>query len=401
MAFIKDINDLPRIAVLAETSLAAGRDILSGVSDYVRAHDQWIVYMYPHDIDKPPPSWFREFRCDGIIIRLHDERVAQAVLEKHVPVVDVLGVYNRGKYPLVHTDNRAIGRLAAEHFRDRGFVNFGYIGIDDEYWSCERQESFASRVKELGGQCSVLTWSNEYEATSDVQAQMKLITDWIRKQPLPLAIFVCSDPRALILRNSLFQAGYVIGRDVAVLGVGNDLAFCEMPSPSLSSIDANHRQVGYEAAALLDAMIKGAPAPQSPVLVKPLDIVVRESTDFLAVPDKELQMAINFIRQNATNGLSVDDVVEACCLSRSVLQRRFMKHLGQTVHDCILQEKTRRAIKMIRDTSESIENIAAATGFQYVQSLNKALRRLYGHSACDYRRGITQEPAPVSSRRGN
>lgn len=390
---------ISHVAILAETSLMAGRDILSGVADYVRSHEQWSIFTYPHDIDRPPPAWFREFHCDGIIIRLHDERIAQAVREKNVPVVDVLGIYDQGRYPLVHTDNVAIGQLAADHFRERGFVHFGYVGIHDEYWSCERQKAFVSRVEEFGGHCSALTWSNDFESNNDVQTQMKLITDWMRKQPLPLAIFVCSDPRTLILRNALSLGGYVIGRDVAILGVGNDVALCDMPTPSLSSIDANHRQVGYEAAALLDSMMKGNAAPSEPLLIKPLDVVVRESTDFMAVPDKELQMAVNFIRQNATAGLSVDDVVQACCVSRSVLQRRFMKYLGQTVHDSILQEKTMRAIKMIRYTNESIEHIATATGFQYVQSLNKALRRLYGHSACDYRRGVTGEVTRFQDKR--
>jgi LacI family transcriptional regulator len=379
------VRRMPQVGVLIETSLAAGRDMLAGIAEYVRRHEQWIIYMYPHDIDKPPPTWFRQWRCDGVIVRLHDARIAEAVLDKKKPVVDVLGVYDRGRYPLVHTDNTAIGRMAAEHFHQRGFISYGFFGLKDEYWSVERQESFTARVEEMGHTCASLAWSNRYERRSTLPDRMKLIGDWLRTLRLPAAIFVSDDPRALILRDAAMNAGFVTGRDIAILGVGDDRAFCEMPTPSLSSVDADHKRVGYEAAALLDAMMRGKAAPDSPVLVPPRDVVVRESTDFLAVPDEALQRALSFIRRHAVDGIGVDDVARACHMSRSVVQRRFREHLGQTIHDFILQEKTRHAIRLIRETNDSIENIARTAGFEYVQSLNKALRRLYGRSASDYR----------------
>ncbi len=379
------LRRFPHVGVLIETSLAAGRDMLAGIAEYVRRHEQWIVYMYAHDIHQPPPLWFRQWRCDGIIVRLHDARVAEAVLDRNRPVVDVLGVYDRGLYPLVHTDNVAIGEMAADHFHQRGFVNYGFFGLKDEYWSLERRDAFVARVAENGHTCSCLTWTNHYERRSPIPARLTLITDWLKQLRLPTAIFVSNDSRAMILRDAAISAGYVVGRDLAILGVGNDRAFCEMPAPSLSSVDADHKRVGYEAAAVLDKMMKGEAAPSDPVLVPPREVVVRESTDFLAVPDEGLRLAVNFIRMRAVESIGVDDVADACHMSRSVLQRRFKEHLGQTVHDVILQEKTRHAIRLIRETTDSIENIARAAGFHYVQSMNKALRRMYGRSAGDYR----------------
>lgn len=378
-------NQYLQIGVLIETSLAAGRDMLAGIAEYVRRHDQWIIFKYAHDIDKPPPPWFQQWRCDGIIVRLNNARIAKALEDREVPIVDVQGVYDRDRYPLVHTDNVAIGQLAAEHFQQRGFASFGYFGLKDENWSVERHESFAACVKEMGFECGCLTWTNRYENRSSMPEQMALIGNWLRTLQLPTAVFVCNDTRALILRDAALSAGFAVGRDIAILGVGNDEAFCETPTPALSSIDADHRKVGYEAAHLLDRMMKGKPAPSQPVLIPPRDVVVRESTDFLAVQDDALRNALGYIRENATEGITVDDVAEACFMSRSVLQRRFRDHLNQTVHGFILQEKTRRAIRLIRDTNESIENIAHRTGFEYVQSLNKALRRLYGRSAGEYR----------------
>jgi len=192
------IRDIPQVAVLVETSLAAGRDMLGGIAEYVRRYGPWRIYLEPHDIDKPPPAWFRRWHGDGIIVRLHDARIAEAVAGKAEPVVDVLGVHGRGRYPLVHTDNRAIGRLAADHFHERGFVSYGFAGIRDESWSDERQRAYAERVAEFGYDCAVLTWSNQDERRTPLSARTKRIAAWLRTLRLPVGVYVSSDARAIV-----------------------------------------------------------------------------------------------------------------------------------------------------------------------------------------------------------
>lgn len=385
----RNTNRVPLVAALVETSLAPGRDILTGISNYVRQHGPWMVYVTPHHINTPPPGWFRDWKGDGIIVRLHDDRIARAVADKDVPVVDVLGMCGRQKYPLVHTDNQAVGRMAADHLRERGFVHFAYVGLDDENWSLERREAFAARLRELGCDCAPMMWSGRSEKSVSFLKRVTHIAEWLRSLPLPLAVFVCDDARALFVRDAIQLAGLTVGGDVALLGVGNDPLLCGMFAPALSSIDADHQRVGYEAAAMLHAMMRGKDVGVRSLLVPPRDVVVRESTDFLAVHDDPLRRALDFIRQHAVEGIGVDEVVRACHTSRSVIQRRFRHNLNQSIHECIAQERARRAIRLIRETNDSIENIAAAAGFQYVQSLNKTLRSLYGHSASDYRSRVT------------
>lgn len=140
----------PRVALLVETSLSSGQDILLGIGQYIREHGPWAVYQQPHDLSQPPPDWFRQWEGDGIIARLQDGRVARAAESKRVPVVDVLGVQQQLGIPLVHVDNRAIAEMAAEHLFDRGFTNFAYFGLGDEYWSTEREQGFREYVGARG-----------------------------------------------------------------------------------------------------------------------------------------------------------------------------------------------------------------------------------------------------------
>ena len=69
-----------------------------------------------------------------------------------------------------------------------------------------------------------------------------------------------------------------------------------MALPPLSSIEAAHNRVGYEAAALLAGMLKGQAAPRKPLLIAPREIIARPSTDMLAVGDPVIATALRLIR---------------------------------------------------------------------------------------------------------
>ena len=78
------------------------------------------------------------------------------------------------------------------------------------------------------------------------------------------------------------RIGAAVPDQVAVLSVDNDEYLCGLSLPSLSSIDLNSEQTGYQAAALLDRMMEGKrPARHLPEIA-PAGVVVRRSTDVLA-----------------------------------------------------------------------------------------------------------------------
>lgn len=380
---------IPQVALLVETSLSSGRDILAGIGRYVSEHGPWALYAEPHDRAQPPPRWFVRWRGDGIIARVQDARLTRLLLAKRVPVVDVLGVHRPPCFPLVHVDNAAIGRMAAEHLRDRSFTHFAFFGLSDEYWSQERHQAFAAHLRKKGCACRLLTLPRH---RMDGTAWRELVTQVagrLRTLPRPVAILLCSDVPGLLLREACLQAELKIGVDVALLGVGNDRLLCEMNTPTLSSVEPNHFEVGYRAAQLLARLMCGGSAPRRPILVPPLHVAIRESTDFLAVPDAALSRALLFIRARAAEGIGVDDVVRHAFVSRSVLQRRFRSLIGRSIHAEILRERTQQALRLLRETKLSVTEVAAKSGFAYVQSLNKALHRLHGRSAGAHRDAAT------------
>ena len=84
------------------------------------------------------------------------------------------------------------------------------------------------------------------------------------------------------------NCGIAVPEQIAVLGVDNDPVICGVCHPPLSSIELGSDRIGYEAAALLDRMMAGRRPPNGDVLVEPVEIVTRQSTDTLAIDDPEV-----------------------------------------------------------------------------------------------------------------
>jgi LacI family transcriptional regulator len=377
------------VALVIETSLASGRDILRGIARYARGHGPWSIYHEPRSLEESVPHWLRDWDGDGIIARVQNARIAEAVADSGVPVVDVLGVARRPELPLAHVDNAAIARLAAVHFLERGFRHFGYCGVDGVNWSDERREAFARAVDAAGGPCSIFsfrsraTWEDEQER----------LAAWVGSLPRPCAVMACNDPRGQKVLEACRRVGARVPDEMAVVGVDNDEPICAIADPPLSSVMPDHERVGYEAAALLDRLRAGVAGPGEVVLVPPLGVVARPSSDAMALDDREVAAAIAFIRERACRGLGVDEVCRKVALSRSTLQRRFRAALGRTVHDEIVRVRLGRARELLAETDLPIATVAERCGFGHQEYLGVVFRARLGQTPASYRRSAGRAAA--------
>src|SRR5688500_7379368 len=134
-----------RVALILESQVAPRRRMLSGVARYVHEHEPWAIYLKPAGVEKSLPAWLREWHGDGIIAAVFDPET-EVVTDFGIPVVDVVGVLRRANVPLVHTNDRSVGRVGAEHLLERGFRNFGFIEYPENFWSVHRREGFQRTV---------------------------------------------------------------------------------------------------------------------------------------------------------------------------------------------------------------------------------------------------------------
>jgi LacI family transcriptional regulator len=389
------------IALAVETAGGAGRDILRGIARYAKERGQWRLLHQSGTLDESLSLVFREARTgevDGVIVRVTDARVARNAARLQVPVVDVLGAAE-SRLPLVHVDDVAIGRLGAKHFLERGYRSFACCGPRQTrglLWSGERAKAFEGAL----GKAFVLPrfeWRLSDEPRK-VESELRRLARWIGDLPKPVGIFATVDALGRRVLDACRRAGLEVPGSVAVLGVDNDEILCELAHPALSSIDANHFGVGFEAAALLDRMLKGEEARRSRKLLEPVGMVVRSSTQRWGVHDPGLAAALSVIHERACKGASVDDVVAKVGLSRRTLERRFRDYVGRSIYEEILRVRIARVEELLGGTDLPIKSIASEAGFSHPEHLSALYRARGGRSPTEYRnqvRRATRQPAKV------
>jgi LacI family transcriptional regulator len=376
---------MKRVAILVETALASGRSILTGISQYLHEQDDWSVFHPTGYLGATEPSGLEQWDGDGIIARIAGPRILEDIRLKGVPVVDVLGNVVDSPYPLVKSDDQAIGRMVANHFTGAGHRHFAFLGLEDERWSLEREDTFLEAVGDRAMSSSRYHLSPDEKRAGHWNDNVQQITEWLENLPKPLALMVASDQFGPMVMKACQRLGYLVPEEISVVGVDNDLPFCDLCQPRLSSVEPDHTRAGYEAAKLLDKILSGNDAAIRQIETPPLTLHRRPSSDATAVSDPALVKALQAIRQRACLGISVDDIAFECGLSRSVLQRRFREHLGRTVGEAILAVKLRRARDMLTFTDLPLIDVAERSGFNYQEYLTYIFKKHLDTTPVRYR----------------
>lgn len=376
----------PRVALIIDTSLASGRDVLRGIGDYVRQHGPWSIVHEPRGLEDPAPKWLQRLNCNGIIARVQNKQIACAVTQSGLPVVDVLGLVPEAGLPLVHVDDKAVARLAAEHLFERGFRHFAYFGIKNVPWSQKRHDAFQAAIKDAGYKCDAFCFSAATDWSRNWEKKESRLARWLLKLPKPVGIMACNDPRGRFLLEVCRRMEIRVPETAAVVGVDNDEPFCMIADPPLSSVVPNHGSVGFEAAALLAKMMSGEVPPKEPIFIMPQGIVTRASSDVSAIEDPEVASLVRYVRDNACKGIDMHDVVRFSGLSRSTLSRKTHKVLGRSLYDEIMRVRLNLVCELLSETNLSIEDITNKSGFNHRQYLGKVFKAKFGETLVEYRK---------------
>lgn len=375
----------PRVALLVETSLASGRDILSGIASYARNHGPWSLYHEPRSLAEGLPPWLADWKGDGIVARVQDAAIARGVKALGIPVVDVLGEAPAAGLPLVHVDDGQVAALAAEHLLERGFHHFAFLGIEGEAWSESRLEGFRLALPDAAS-LPAFRLPRHLMGATPWEARLGALAEWLGGLARPTGILAASDQVAPLLLEACRRARIPVPDDVAVVGVDNDETLCEMCSPALSSVDAGHRRVGYRAAELLDRLMRGGRPDPEPLRVRPGRVNVRASTEVQATSDRQVALALRIIRDHAALGLSASDLLGRIPVSRSVLQRRFRAETGRSIQQEIIHARLSHARRLLAETDLSLPEVAEASGFRHREYLSAVFREHLGTTPAEYRR---------------
>ncbi|MGW8256699.1 MAG: substrate-binding domain-containing protein, partial [Thermoguttaceae bacterium] len=385
MAPLTKMSETQRIAVLMGQDLGYCRGVFRGIHAYA-IDKSWVFRDGPPDMKILRP--LRQWQPHGIIAHLFDGKFARRVIALHKPLVNTTNTLPRLNVPMVEVDHRQVGRLAAEHFLQRGFQHFGYFGSAWTGFSKLREAGYRQSLVQAG--YSLSSCYAEYLPRPPVGASWtgvdRQVHNWLLRLPKPVGILASNDVPARHLLEMCRQLGLRVPFDIAVLGVDNDELECLLSHPPLSSVVNPAEQIGYEAAKLLDRLMSGRHAPRRPLLVSPTHIVTRQSTDIVAIADPDVSAAVAFIRDHAVEGIAVSDVVERLSIARRGLERRFRKILGRSLLEELHRVRIERAKRLLVETDMPMQLIACRSGFSTPQRLAAVFRRIAGCTPSGYRR---------------
>lgn len=380
-------NRRPHIALLIDTSSAYGRGLLHGIYTYVRNHGPWSTSLTELGRYDPAPNWLIDnLNVDGVIARIENKRIANALLKLKIPVVNVSSAMHIPQFPWIVPDHTAIAELVSEHFIQRGFKSLGFCGNELYSFSYWREKEFLRFALEAGCSCSVFRpHSGRSRGRLKMSEEQRQMGEWVQELPKPVGVMACNDIRGQRLLETCERINVAVPEEVGVVGVDNDEILCSWTTPPLSSIIPDAHRAGFESARILSELMARKTVQKREIRYPPLGIVTRQSSDILAISDRHVAIALSIIRARACDGIKVSDLSKEVHLSRRVLDNRFVKQLSRTPHEEILRLQFQKAAQLLKETSLPIAAVAQQTGFIHSEYLSAAFKKRYGISPSEYR----------------
>jgi len=340
-----------------------------------------------------------QWRGDGLIVSYSQRSDVLAFIRRQAPrqPTVLLGRNQPGiDSAQVMEDNVMAGRFAARHFMERGHIEFAWLSAYRGSVSSDRYGGFSSELAESGFKCRKLEHRGSRSSLRDGRRRQAWLARQLDGLPRPLACYVLDDQLASEMIEVCLSNGWRVPEDFAVMGTGNIEIACECSHVPISSVDLDEEEIALKAAQLLDRLMRGRKQPARPIMIPPRGVVIRSSTDFLAVASPALRLAVDFIGANLHRPFSLEHAAEAAGVSRRTLYNLFKRHLARSPAEFILKARLDRARHLVAESPNlTISNLAAQSGLGSPRTLTRLFLRYEGVSARTWKKALRKSPHPA------
>jgi AraC-like DNA-binding protein len=104
-----------------------------------------------------------------------------------------------------------------------------------------------------------------------------------------------------------------------------------------------------------------------------------------AIADRPIRQVLTLMHGNLSHGWTLDELGQRVGLSRSALAERFRMTMGDTPLNHLRTLRMQKAIQLLSDTRHTLEQIAAAVGYQDAFGFSKVFKRTTGQSPRQFR----------------
>ena len=377
-----------KILLLVDYSSEFSRKLLKGLVRYSKDYGPWIFYRLPSYYKtiygkEGVIEWVKNKNPDAIIAQWDHEG---SNLLKNLGIPIILQNYKKRSdfFSNLTGDYMGTGRMAARYFIEKKFKNFAFYGNKGIVWSKERAEGFMSEIIKAKGNYFYFEskglnedeWSNNH---------MKL-EDWLISLPKPIALFACDDRFALQVSEICKINNILIPDEISLLGVDNDELICNLSDPPISSIMLEVEKGGYEAGRLIHKLIKKEKDSTFNIVINPVRIIERESTDKYNISNKYILEIIRYIEKNYNNEISIQDLINLVPLSRRSFEVKFKSETGISIYQFMINYRVEKFANLLITSDRSLFDIALECGFSDSKNISRVFKKIKGVSPQEYRK---------------
>jgi AraC-like DNA-binding protein len=105
-----------------------------------------------------------------------------------------------------------------------------------------------------------------------------------------------------------------------------------------------------------------------------------------AVREPHIRQAVTLLHQEFARDWTLESLARAVGLSRSVLAERFRDAMGDTPLAYLRTVRLQRAMRLLADGAQTLEQVALAVGYQDAFGFSKAFKKAVGESPGEFRR---------------
>lgn len=382
-----------RIAIAIEMDYAYPwhHGCYQGIMKYAEERGDWKCIVDPFLVGTQTDRVGEVY--DGVVGRI-DNTSAEIARLHGIPVVNHWSNSPAAGLPSVQGDDIKVGQLSGEHMLTCGYRRFAFARIRGLRPGEKQIEGLTQAVTSKGFKAPE-TWiySESFEANREQLSHFRNdLLDWLSSLKPPIGIAAIDATAARYIAQGCYELGLDVPKDVGIIVHSSDYS-SDTGRPTITSVELDYIQMGYEAAKLLDELMQGKASHPLQRILSPTRLIRRDSTDVFVCDDPLVKQAMRYISEHCRETLKVEDVADAVYTSKSTLRRRFEEVLGRQISDEIARLRTDHVKTILVETDKSLSAIADECGYSSPTQFGRYFSKTVGMTPSEYRKQY-QTPAP-------
>lgn len=390
-----------RVALIGLPVLQAVNNLTNAaIAKYAEETNRW-RFVFSAEASVEAFQFLRRLDCDGALVRILSPAMRREAMRIRCPLVNVSSWLDAPGVPTIRHDFAAIGRLAAEHLLEKGYRRIGCVLVAGGAYIQSRYHAAAETLRARGVRPLLfhLRTTQPLNPQPLTPEERQRFINWVKGFQPPAGLVLMDDWDAPALMECCIEAGLHIPRDIVMISTGIHSEMVPLFKVPLSAAQEDQERQAFLAIQYLDELMAGKKLARPIVEIPPAGVVERTSTATLAIEDREVAQAVEFIRAHGFEPVNVADVAGKVRISRVTLERRFLQVTGQTMHKYLTAHRIQRAQELLSARpAMSLQNIARQCGFADRRRLNLVFRQIMGRSPAAWHKHPSAGPGKSKPR---